>query len=196
MARSAAGPIGAGNRWYKVRVRPQYGLMKSVGVRAFVDPADPSKLWIDWDASYKEHVAAWEREARVRREVEVRKGGIDGALDRLANPLAGKLRPEEDALVQERLEPEARRERQQRDHLLKQLRGGDGPPPTDDEYQELLRRIDEQRRIQRKGRKTIATVVGTRGDRSDVRDDPRRPAGVRDRGPCGAVRARLRPEQR
>ena len=156
---SAAGPIGPGNRWYKVRVRAQYGLMKSVGVRGFVDPADPSKLWVDWDASYKEHMAAWDREARVRREVEVRKGGFDGALNRLANPLAGKLRPEEEALVAERLEPEARRERQQRDHLLQQLRGGDGPPPTDDDYQELLRRIDEQRRIQRKGRKTTATVV-------------------------------------
>jgi hypothetical protein len=152
---SAAGPIGPGNRWYKVRVRSQYGLMESVGVRGFVDPADPSKLWVDWDASYKAHMAAWDREARVRREVEVRKGGFDGALNRLANPLAGKLRPEEEALVQERLEPEARRERQQRDHLLQQLRGGDGPPPTDDEYQELLRRIDEQRRIQRKGRKRI-----------------------------------------
>ena len=105
-------------------------------------------------------MAAWDREARVRREVEVRKGGFDGALNRLANPLAGKLRPEEEALVQERLEPEARRERQQRDHLLQQLRGGDGPPASDDEYAELLRRIDEQRRIQRKGRKTTATVVG------------------------------------
>ena len=33
------------------------------------------------------------------------------------------------------------------------------PPPSDDEYQGLLRRIDEQRRIQRKGRETTATVV-------------------------------------
>ena len=156
---TAAGPIGPGNRWYKVRVRPQYGLMKSVGVRGFVDPADPSKLWVDWDASYKEHMAAWDREARVRREVEIRKGGIDGALERIANPLAGKLRPEEEALVQERLEPEARREREQREYLLAQLRGGDGPPASDEDYKELLRRIDEQRRIQRKGRKTTATVV-------------------------------------
>jgi hypothetical protein len=94
-----------------------------------------------------------------RVEVEVRKGGFDGALNRLANPLAGKLRPEEEALVKERLEREAQREREQRDHLLQQLRGGDGPPPADDEYQELLRRIKEQRRIQRKGRKTTAAVV-------------------------------------
>ena len=156
---TAAGPIGPGNRWYKVRVRPQYGLMKSVGVRAFVDPADPNRLWVDWDASYKEHTAAWEREARVRREVEVRKGGLDGALNRLANPLTGKLRPEEEALVAERLEPDARREREQRESLLRELRGGDGPPASDEEYAELLRRIDEQRRIQRKGRKTTATVV-------------------------------------
>jgi hypothetical protein len=156
----SAGPIGGGNRWYKVRVRPQYGLMKSVGVRGFVDPSDPAKLWIDWDASYKEHTPAWEREARVRRETEIRKGGIDGALGRISNPLAGKLRPEEEALVQERLEPEARREREQRDHLIAQMRGTtDGPAPSDDEYKELLRLIGEQRRLQRKGRTTTATVV-------------------------------------
>ena len=41
---SSSGLIGAGNRWYKVRVRSQYGLMKSVGVRGLVDPSDPRKL--------------------------------------------------------------------------------------------------------------------------------------------------------
>jgi hypothetical protein len=40
---------------------------------------------------------AWEREARVRREVERRKGGLDGALSRIGNPLTGKLRSEVEA---------------------------------------------------------------------------------------------------
>ena len=43
--------LGSGNRWYKVRVRPQYGLMSDVGVPVFVDPTDASEIWIDWDAA-------------------------------------------------------------------------------------------------------------------------------------------------
>ena len=153
------GALGAGNRWYKVRVRPQYGLMKSVGVRGFVDPNDPAKLWIDWDASYDEHVPAWEQEARVRREVDIRRGGFDAALRRIPNPLAGgRLQPGDERLVEERLAPEVQREEQQRDHLLAQMRG-EGPPPSDEDYKELLRLIDEQRRVQRKGRQTTATVI-------------------------------------
>src|SRR6187431_2627961 len=35
------GPIGSGNRWYKVRLKPSYGLMKDLGVPCLVDPADP-----------------------------------------------------------------------------------------------------------------------------------------------------------
>src|ERR1700754_4749598 len=75
--------LGSGNRWYKVRVRPQYGLMRDVGVPCVVNPRDPGELWIDWDAAYDEHLVAWEREARVRREVSRRRGGLDGALERI-----------------------------------------------------------------------------------------------------------------
>jgi hypothetical protein len=36
--------LGAGNRWYKVRVRPNSGLMNEVAFPCFVDPADPQRL--------------------------------------------------------------------------------------------------------------------------------------------------------
>ena len=65
-------------------MKPSFGLMRDLGVPCLVNPSDPSEIWIDWDAAYKEHAPAWEREARVRGEVERRKGGIDGALARLA----------------------------------------------------------------------------------------------------------------
>ena len=72
---AAGGLVGTGNRWYKLRLKPTYGLMHGVGVPCSVDPGDPSEIWIDWDAAYKEHEPAWEREARVRREVMRRRAG-------------------------------------------------------------------------------------------------------------------------
>ena len=44
---------GAGRRWYKVRLRPTYGLMDGIAFPCFVDPSDPKRLWIDWDAAYE-----------------------------------------------------------------------------------------------------------------------------------------------
>jgi hypothetical protein len=143
--------LGSGNRWYKLRVRPQYGLMADVGVPVFVEPGDASEIWIDWDAAYKEHIPAWEREARVRREVGKRKGGIDGALERIGHPLTGKLRPEDEVHVQAKLERE------------RELRARYAPPPPDPalaaESTELKRRMDELTRIHSEGVKTVATVV-------------------------------------
>ena len=104
--------MGNGNRWYKVRVEPQFGLMKELGVPCVVNPADPSEIWIDWDAAYKEHEPVWDREARVRREATRREGGIDAALSRLGNPLVGKLRPEDEPYVEAEL---ARRGQCERD---------------------------------------------------------------------------------
>src|SRR3954447_15041802 len=40
---AAGGLVGNGNRWYKVRVRPQFGLMKEVGVPCVINPRDPSE---------------------------------------------------------------------------------------------------------------------------------------------------------
>jgi hypothetical protein len=141
--------LGSGNRWYKVRVRPQYGLMPDVGVPVVVDPKDPSEIWIDWDAAYKEHIPAWEREARVRREVGRRKGGIEGAIERIGHPLTGKLRPEDEAYVEQTIERE--------------LQAKPAPPPPDPalaaESAELQRRGDELARIHNAGVNTVATVV-------------------------------------
>ena len=32
-------------------------------------PAEPGRVWIDWDAAYEAHTEAWGRHARVEREV-------------------------------------------------------------------------------------------------------------------------------
>jgi hypothetical protein len=56
-----------GNRWYKVRLRRSLGLLKDVGVPGFVDPADPTRLWIDWDSAYEEHTKAWVEKNRTDR---------------------------------------------------------------------------------------------------------------------------------
>jgi hypothetical protein len=50
--------------------------------------------------------------ARVRREVERRKGGLDGALSRIGNPLTGKLRSEVEAHVQQAIARNAGRSRE------------------------------------------------------------------------------------
>ena len=128
-----------------------------------MDPSDPAKLWIDWDAAYAEHVPAWEREARVRREAARRSGALEGTLERLGNPLAGKLRPGEEALVEERLARDAARAREQQEHyaeLNRQRNAEKGivPAPAG-EGTELMRLIEEQTRIQQVGRKTRAKVV-------------------------------------
>ena len=149
------GPLGAGNRWYKVRVRPTYGLMPELGVPCFVDPADRAQIWIDWDAAYHEHVPAWEREARVRRGVSDRDNAYEKAVGRLVNPFAGKLREGEEELVDARIESEAER--------MRELEAKYAPPPPDPAVQaqstELKRRMDELTRIQHTGTKGRATVV-------------------------------------
>ena len=157
--------LGSGNRWYKVRVRPQYGLMRDVGVPCVVNPRDPGELWIDWDAAYDEHLVAWEREARVRREVSRRRGGLDGALERIGNPFAGKLRPGEEAYVERAIDREAERTRELQERAAEYnaqrlLKKGLKPAVvTDGESAELRRRMDELVRIHNEGIKTTGTIV-------------------------------------
>ena len=157
-----SGALGAGNRWYKVRVGAHYGLMQDVGVPGFVDPADPSKLWIDWDRAYKEHTEAWDREARVRRAVSDRtENAFDRTLNRL-NPFGGKLRPEDELLVKERVAQVRAREAAEREKWaeLRRQQSDLGHRPADgDESAELMRRIADLERIHKVGRKTKATVV-------------------------------------
>jgi len=139
----AGGGLGGGNRWYKVRVRPQYGLMKDVPIACFVNPADPSDLWIDWDAAYQAHLDAWEREARIQRGVSDRSNPYDKVIGRVFNPFAGKVRSED-----ELVEVEARIEREKPPPVV-----GPGPPSPFEE------RLVELKRIKETGRKTRATVL-------------------------------------
>lgn len=78
-----------------------------------VDPADPSRLWIDWDGAYRVHEVAWDDRSAMDRAVAERRGGFDGVMGRLANPFAPRVRPEDqhrvDAEVARRDE-EARQE--------------------------------------------------------------------------------------
>jgi hypothetical protein len=154
-----SGVLGHGKRWYSVRVGPQYGLMKDVGVPGFVDPADPSKLWIDWDRAYDEHTEAWDREARVRRAVSERtEHKIDRALHRLGNPFARKLRPEDELLVEQRVAATAQQQEQPAEHRRQEADLGHAPANVG-ESEELMRRMEALRRIHEVGRKTKATVV-------------------------------------
>jgi hypothetical protein len=107
----AGSGFSAGNRWYKVRLKPSAGLLRAVGVPCAVHPDEPTTLWIDWDAAYEEHVTVWERDAAVTREVERRRGGIDGVLARIASPFSRRIDPSEEHLVEAVLaQEEAERE--------------------------------------------------------------------------------------
>ena len=157
-----SGALGHGNRWYKVRVGAHYGLMKDVGVPGFVDPGDPAKLWIDWDRAYTEHTEAWDREARIRRAVSERtENRFDSTFHKL-NPFAGKLKPGEEHLVEERVAQHQAREAEQREQWaeIRRQQSDLGHRPSDpDESAELMRRIADLERIHKVGRKTKATVV-------------------------------------
>ena len=140
---AAGGGVGGGNRWYKVRVRPQYGLMNDVPVPCFVNPADPADLWIDWDGAYDAHEHAWEREARIRRGVGERSNLYDRTWERLSNPLAGKARAEDElAEVERRVEAE---------------KPPPPPPPGPPSYFE--QQLAELKRIKDSGRRTRGTVT-------------------------------------
>jgi hypothetical protein len=146
------GLLGNGDRWYKLRLRPTFGLMKEVGVPCFVNPSDPSEIWIDWDRAYEEHEPIWAREARVRREVMRRGGAIDAFLSRFGNPLVGRLQPGDEALVEARLQ--ARRTT---------------AAVGDAEGAEVMRRIQEGQRLAAVGRRTTGVVL--------AREEPGRTLG-------------------
>jgi hypothetical protein len=138
--------IGGGNRWYKLRVRPQFGLMPKLGVPCYVNPSNPAELWIDWDAAYREHVPAWEQEARVRREIAKRDGLYDQVVDRIINPFAGKLRPGDAEIADKRIASDP-------------SRAVPPPQPANPEAVEFQHRMNELNRIHATGRKTCARVV-------------------------------------
>ncbi len=146
----------SGKRWYKPRLlRRSHGLWKSVGVPGFVDPADPTQLWIDWDAAYDEHEAAWERKGRIEREIAAREGGFESIAHRIFNPLDGKLRPGEEPLVDAELARRSGDAAERRERAIEANRSA--VPP--DEQAEQVRRIAQAERLRREGRKASAVVV-------------------------------------
>ena len=138
--------------------------MRDLGVPCLVNPADPSEIWIDWDAAYDEHAPAWEREARVRREVERRKGGLDGALAAAQQPARGQAPAEDEEL------------RRTRERKSADARRCGGPRPAERAGPELRarRRMDELAPHRAThGRKTTGTVVARDGDDRTLRPTSR-----------------------
>ena len=139
--------LGSGNRWYKLRARRTHGLMAEVGVPGYVDPQDPTQLWIDWDAAYEEHVPAWDRKSAVEREVARRRGPIDRLVNRVFEPLAPKLAPEDQHLVDAQLARDAEQEARDVEAAHRHMEQmGLGPAPAA-EQEEYARRNAEALRI-------------------------------------------------
>ena len=157
--------IGAGRRWYKVRLAPTYGLMDGVVFPCSVDPGDPQRIWIDWDAAYEAHTEAWGRHARVEREVARRENLWEYAVERVMNPFAGRTRDGELELAerthQERKAAQAEQER--RVHAAAEAQMiAQGFTTSKAETEEIKRSAEELKRIHGTGRKTTATVVSQR----------------------------------
>ena len=157
--------FGAGNRWYKVRLRPTLGLIDGIAFPCFVDPSDPQRLWIDWDAAHEAHVPVWGRQARVERELARRENPWEYALERVMNPFAGRLQEGEQELAErthvERKAAQAEEERRMREQAERRLaeQGWTSDPEV---AAELRAAADRLKHIHDTGRKTTATVVARR----------------------------------
>jgi len=116
-----------------------------------VDPDQPHEIWVDWDAAYDLHVPVWERMARVEREVNRQRGGVDALIDRVSNPFAGKVRAEDAEYVEQ-----ARAvDREQEAVFEAQVDAAQNTP----EQVELRRRMAVEARIGESGREATATVA-------------------------------------
>jgi hypothetical protein len=153
----------SGKRWYRLRVKNSYGLLGDVPIPVHVNPENGWDMWVDWDAAYQAHVEAWERHDRVELAKARRAGKVEGIAERITNPFAGKLRPGEEALVEQSIEEDRRREaeleerlRPQREAQLAKMGFG---PVGEDEQSEYKRRREEMERVYRDGRPAKATVI-------------------------------------
>jgi len=160
----------SGNRWYKPRLRPSYGLQPDLGVPCFMAPDAPVRLWIDWDAAYAEHARAWARKGRIDRELARREGGLEYLAHRVFHPLQGEATAEDAAAV----EAEAQRRRDRDERILAEGRRraralGFGPV---EEGTEQARRMAQLRRLGREGRRAKGVVVGQVDTGRTVADQP------------------------
>lgn len=159
------GPVGAGKRWYRVRLRPTSGLLADAPVPVHVDPGDPQRLWVDWDAAHDAHVPLWERDARVKRALAEREGRYDALFERVTNPFAGRLRDGEQALVDATVAARATEDERTAARYAELARDRDGAPVAGSDPDDLARRqawMDELEEIHRTGRRLRATVVEQR----------------------------------
>jgi len=140
-----------GKRSFSLRVRPNHGLQSEVAIPCWVNPDQPHDLWVDWDAAYELHVPVWERMARVEREVNRQRGGVDAIIDRVSNPFAGKARAEDAEYV----EQARAADREQAAAFEAQVDAAQNTP----EQVELKLRMAVDARIVESGREATATVV-------------------------------------
>ena len=151
----------SGKRWYKPRLlRGSYGLWRSVGVPGFIDPADATKLWVDWDAAFEEHEEAWARMDRIERELASRDGAFENVAHRLSNPLAGKLRLGDEENLEREIARRAGRAEAIRDDAVARNRAElEAQGITGEVQGEQARRIAQAERLKKSGRRSSALVV-------------------------------------
>ena len=94
---------GSGRRWYSMRLRKSWGLLHDVEIPVRVDPDDARRLWVDWDGAYAVHEVAWRRKSAVERAVSERGNLYDRVAQRIADPFAGAVAPQDEHLVDERV---------------------------------------------------------------------------------------------
>ncbi len=145
-----AGTVG-GKRSFSLRMRPNHGLQSEAAIPCWIDPDKPHAIWVDWDAAYEQHVPIWERIARVEREVNRQRGGVDAIIDRVSNPFAGKARAEDAEYVEQ-----ARTVDQEQEAAFQaQVEAAQNTP----EQVELKARMAIETRIGEAGREATATVA-------------------------------------
>lgn len=160
---STSGSLKA-KRWYKVRLKNSYGLMADIPIPVHANPGNREDIWIDWDAAWELHVQAWELKDRVELEKARRAGKVEYLAERITNPFAGRLKPGEEALVDEVLEAERIQQAEEAERVRPQLEAQMAAmgfaPVSSDEQAEHKRRQEEMERVYRDGRPAKATVVG------------------------------------
>lgn len=148
--------VGSGRRWWTTTLRKTWGLTDGVEIPVWVDPADGTRLWVDWDAAYDAHEPVWRTRSAVEREVAGRRGWYDGVAQRIADPFAGRVVPEDRHLVEEQV---AREEAE----LARQTEAALAAAPTrfEPDEEEAWRAMGaEMARLDAVGRPASATVVG------------------------------------
>lgn len=168
--------VGKGKRFWSVRLRQTRGLLAEVGVPCLVDPGDPTRLWLDWDAGYDLHVPAWDRSIAVDQAIENRRGGIDAVFGKVLSPLRPKLDPADEHLVEAALaadaarSPEGQAEAPLLHRALDPLADGDERDPA--EHEQVRAQVRSTVRIHQSGKEVPATIVASTPTGRELCDTP------------------------